>query len=225
MCSSAKMSLRTLPFLVHWLNWPCLWVLIVSFWGLKVARWALDVLKRQIVKPVCDWQITSLAFLWLAKTLNKLSMCSTARWIVHWLYCWIWIALKNAAQKVCSWVRISVCVHSVRCCLYSQNSRPGVLLTDRIGADQRSLTEQLTWGETLLTVGRPFLFLSFYSFALFLSLSLSLTPVSLTHTEIPLSYCTQLSLSPFLFQFSFPNPICLFLYHALCKDTLWEGSI
>lgn len=141
--SSAKSSLPTLPFLVHWLHWPCLWALIVSFWGLKDARWALDVLKRQTVKPVCDWQITSLAFLWLAKTLNKLSMCSTARWIVHWLHCWIWIALKDAAQNVRSWVCVCmcVCVRSVRCCLYSQCSRPGVLPSDRIGADQRSLTE------------------------------------------------------------------------------------
>lgn len=31
-------------------------------------------------------------------------------------------------------------------------------------------------------------------------------------------------LSSFLFWFSFSNPICLFLYHALCKGTLWESE-
>lgn len=108
MYSSAKLSPTALPFLVHWVHWPCLWALIVSFWGLKDARWALDVLKRPSVKPVCEWQITSLAFLWLAKALNKLSMCSTARWIVHWLHSWIWIALKDAARSAHS--RMYVCV-------------------------------------------------------------------------------------------------------------------
>lgn len=105
-----KLSLSTLPFLLHWLRWPCLWVLIVSFWGLKDARWALDVLKRQTAKPVCEWKITSLAFLWLEKTLNKLSMCSTARWRVHWLCGCIWIALRDAAQCVQPWLYVCVCV-------------------------------------------------------------------------------------------------------------------
>lgn len=94
----------------NWLHWPCLRALIVSFGGLKDARWEQDVLKRQTVKPVCDWQITSLAFQWLAKTLNKLSMCSTARWIVHWRHCWIWMALKDAAKSVCA----CVCIFSVQ---------------------------------------------------------------------------------------------------------------
>lgn len=126
MYSSAKLSLSALPFLVHWAHWPCLWALIVSFRGLKDARWGLDVLKRRIVKPVCDWQITSLAFLWLEKTLNKLLMCSTARWIVHRLHAWMWIALNGAAEWVL--VSVCVCVHLVKCCLYSQRSRPGVSL-------------------------------------------------------------------------------------------------
>ncbi len=94
-----------------------------------------------------------------------------------------------------------LCVRLVWCCLYSQCSRPGVLPSDRIGADQRSLTEQLTWGKTLLSARRPFLCLPLYSFSFSPSLSLSLTPLSLTQTEIPLSYCTQLSLSPFFFGF------------------------
>lgn len=158
-----KLSLSTLPFLLHWLRWPCLLALIVSFWRLKDARWALDVLKRQTVKPVCEWQITSLAFLWLEKTLNKLSMCSTARWRVHWLRGCIWIALRDAALCVEPWLCVCVCVwgHLVRSCFYSQCSRPGVLLCDRIGADQCSLTEQLTWGKTLFSARRPHLFLAF----------------------------------------------------------------
>lgn len=124
MYSSAKLSLTALPFLVHWVHWPCLWALIVSFWGLKDARWALDVLKRRTVKPVCEWQITSLAFLWLAKALNKLSMCSTARWIVHWLHSWIWIALKDAAQRAHSrmYVCVEVCVCSKALFVFSMQS-------------------------------------------------------------------------------------------------------
>lgn len=115
------------------------------------------------------------------------------------------------------------CARVVRRCLYSRCSRPRVLLSDRIGVDQCSLTEQLTWGKTPLSARCPFLFLPFSSFVL--SRLLSLTLLSLTQTEIPPSYCTQLSLSPFFLGFSFSNPICLFLYHALCKDTLWEGSM
>lgn len=180
------------------------------------------MLKRQTLKPVCDWQITSLAFIWLAKTLNKLSMCSTARWIVHWLHCWIWIALKDAA--LCAVMSVCVCVCSVHCCLYSQCSRPGVLSSDRIGANQRSLTEQLTWGKTLLSARRPVLCLLFYSFALSLSLSVSDSSVSDPDRDPPELLYSALPL-PFLFRFSFSNPICLFLYRALCKDTLWEGSI
>lgn len=85
------------------------------------------------------------------------------------------------------------CARVVRRCLYSRCSRPRVLLSDRIGVDQCSLTEQLTWGKTPLSARRPFLFLPFSSFVL--SRLLSLTLLSLTQTEIPPSYCTQLSLS------------------------------
>ena len=218
MYSSVKLSSSTLPFLLHWLHWPRLWALIVSFWGLKDARWALDVLKRQIVKPVCEWQITSLAFLWLEKTLNKLSMCSTARWIVHLLHSCMWIVwemLHRLCTRECLLVCVRVCARSVKCCLYSQCGRPGVHLCDRIGADQCSLTEQLTWGKTQPLSLSAFPLLRSFSLWLFLS-DPDRGPLEPRCSALPL---------PFLFQFSFHNPICLFLYHALCKDTLWEGSL
>lgn len=106
--------------------------------------------------------------------------------------------LQRVCTQECMFVRTYMCERacSVRGCLYSQCSRPGILLSDRIGADQCSLTEQLTWGKTLLSTRR---LLSFYRLLSSPSFFLALSFLTLTQTEIPGSHNAPLSLPPLSF--------------------------
>lgn len=92
-----------------------------------------------------------------------------------------------------------VCVQYIAVCILSAVDPAFFPVT---GSGQISVHLQNNSPEEKLSSQHVALFsVCFSTPLLFLSLSLSLTPLSLTQTEIPLSYCTQLSLSPFFFGF------------------------
>lgn len=96
---------------------------------------------------------------------------------------------------------VCLCVHGFSTVLFVfsvQSTRRSSQWQDRGRSALTYRTTHLRKNSPLSTA--PFS-LSAFLLLLFFSLSFSLTPLSLTQTEIPLSYCTQFSLSPFFFGF------------------------
>lgn len=96
--------------------------------------------------------------------------------------------------QVCTHEGRCVCIQSGAVCFLSAVDPAFIPVT---GSRQISAHLQNNSPEEKFSARRPFLCLLSSSPLL----PLSPTPLSLTQTEIPLSYCTQLSLSPFFFSF------------------------
>lgn len=113
-----------------------------------------------------------------------------------------------------------VCCIQLRCCLYSQSVDLAFLSVT--GSGQISAHLQNNSPEEKLSSQHAAL-ISFCLSSSPFFLTLPDSPVSDPDRDPPELLYSALPL-PFLFQFLFSNLICLFLYHALCKNTLWVGA-